>query len=192
MRRFSSIVSLIGFVVLCACARSAVTAQTPVDLAIPPLTNADAGLQETKDGTCNLQLVATRIEKSSPGCYVDQKITEGGLLRFPCKGDGPASADFGDHHYGGSIRGGEVSLEYDTELDWEDGCRWGTHASIKGAVMHGGEPLLRRVSWDYADRVVKGDACSGACTARAAIDVTSPGANRPKTTAPVDLDDDND
>jgi hypothetical protein len=176
-----------------ACARGTVTAQAPVDLAIPPLKNADGGLQESKDGVCNLQLFAGRIEKSSPGCYLDQKISEGpGMLRFPCKGDGTASADFGDHHYTGSIAAGEITLEHDSELDWEDGCRWGTHAIIRGAITRGGELLLRRVSWDYADRVVKGDACSGACTARAAIDVASPGASRPKPTAPVDLDDDDD
>src|SRR5690349_13909798 len=129
MRRRLSII--LSFISICACARSAVTSQTPVDLAIPPLGNADGGLQETKDGMCSLQLVAQRIEKSSPGCYLDQKITEGpGTLRYPCKGDGSASADFGDHHYTGTIRAGEVSLEHDTELDWEDGCRWGTHASI--------------------------------------------------------------
>jgi len=167
-----------------ACAQSTVTAQAPVELSIPPLANADAGLQEVKDGACTLQLFANRIEKSSPGCYLDQKITEGpGILRYPCKGDGTASADFGEHHYAGAVRNGELVLDYDSELDWEDGCRWGTHASIRGVIS-------RRVTWDYADRVVKGDACSGACTAKAAFEVAQVGAKRAKPPQPVDLDDD--
>ncbi len=189
-RRLFFVLSFIG---ICACAHSAPTAQVPVDLAIPPLGNADGGLQTApEEGTCTVQLIAQRIEKSSPGCYLDTKISEGpGTLRFPCNGNGPASAEFSDQHYSGTVRGGEVTLEHDSELDWEDGCRWGTHASIKGAVVHRGEPLLRRLVWDYADRVVKGDACSGACTAHAAIEVTAPGSHR-GTPEPAEPDDEDD
>ena len=125
-------------------------------------------------GRCSLRLVAGRIEKSSPGCYLDELVSkQAGLLHYPCAGDGPAEAEFGEQRYTGRVVGGEVELELSTELDWEDGCRWGTEAVITGALPKNGEPVARSFSWRYRDRVITGTDCSGVCTARTNIQVTS-------------------
>jgi hypothetical protein len=164
-------------VAACGAARGGAV-QAPVELSIPPLGSAAAvdivSSGERSGGECTLQLVATRIEKSSPGCYLDEHISKGpGVLRYPCNGEGTAEADFGPDHYTGSVARGELELEHSTELDWEDGCRWGTHALIQGNVLAAGEAVLRPLTWRYFDRVVSGSDCSGLCVAKASIDVTS-------------------
>ena len=181
----------------CTGARGA-TVQAPVELAIAPIGSVPGGgIQTTgehdKTGRCSVRLVAGRIDKSSPGCYLDEHISEApGILYYPCGGDGPVEADFGDQRYTGKIDGGEVELELSTELDWEDGCRWGTHAVISGTLVSNGEPTLRKLSWDYKDRVITGSDCSGVCTARATIDVMSTRGRAPEMPAARDEDDDED
>lgn len=170
------------------------SAQAPVDLAIAPIGSLPEAKivsnGERSSGRCALRLVAARIEKSAPGCYLDEHLTEGpGTLHYPCKGDGPAEADFGEHRYTGRIERGELELELSTELDWEDGCRWGTQASITGTVTAAdGEPTLKKLSWKYVDRVITGVDCSGVCKAKTSIDVTR--AKSPNGSTQPQLDDD--
>lgn len=114
---------------------------------------------------CALRLVAEHIEKSQRGCVLDTQIgTTTGLLRYACNGNGPATADFGDQHYTGTIANGALEIKHTSDFDWEDHCHWGTEAVIRGQVAQSG-----RVAWRYADRVVQGADCSGTCTAKATI-----------------------
>lgn len=148
----------------------------PIDLAIAPLAGnapiATTGRESPRE-RCRLYVTARKIWKSSPGCFLDEKVSRGpGLLEFPCSGDGPASADFGDQHYAGAVTHGTVEVSLETQLDWDDGCRWGTHATLKGPVQRDGkatEPL----GWDYVDRVLEGADCSGVCNARTLADVST-------------------
>jgi hypothetical protein len=176
---FVLLASFASFASAAACGGArGVTVQAPVELAIAPVGKvADGGMANVvpaASGRCSVRLVASSIEKSSPGCYLDEHISEGpGLLHYPCGGNGPVEADFGEHHYTGHVAGGEVELELATELDWQDGCRWGTKATISGRLVSNGEPVSRILSWRYRDHVITGDSCSGVCTARASIQVTS-------------------
>ena len=178
-----------------ACAGRGATVQAPVELAIAPIGSLPEGGirtngQQSSGGRCSLRLVAARIEKSSPGCYLDEHISDGpGLLHYPCAGDGEAEAEFGEHRYAGRVVDGEVELELSTELDWEDGCRWGTRALITGTLVSNGELTLKRLSWRYVDRVITGADCSGVCTAKSTIDVTRAN-GRPLPPRPPDDDDD--
>jgi hypothetical protein len=151
--------------------------QTAADLTIPPIGGGAAPSVKTAHGdmttACTASLEATSIEKSTPSCYVDEKISDGpGVLRYPCSGDGPAEATFGDQRYEGRVTRGEIELSLSTELDWDDGCRWGTHAVIHGPLTDGTRLVHAKLSWDYLDRVLQGTGCSGVCRARASFSVS--------------------
>lgn len=151
--------------------------EAPVDLAIPPLgkpTPALTATEPAKPETCHAIVLARPIEKSSFGCIIDEQISkQRGILTFPCRGDGEAEAAFGEQLYRGQAHDGELDLEAKTELDWPgDGCRWGTTANIRGRVD--GE-----LAWSYRDYVVRGQNCSGTCTARSVFAVRRPTAPAP-------------
>ena len=161
-----------------ACASRGGPVQAPVDLTIAPLSSlSDAGITTTGErtsGQCSLRLVAARIEKSSPLCVLDEHISNtAGLLFYPCSGDGPVEAEFGQQRYRGRLSNGEVELVLETELDWEDGCRWGTRAVIRGTLLSNGEPAGKRLTWNYRDAVLSGSDCSGVCIAKSSFEVTS-------------------
>jgi hypothetical protein len=178
----------------CAGARGAAV-QAPVELAITPLgTVPDASIvgagERGADGRCTVRLVAGPIEKSAPGCYLDEHISEGpGVLLYPCSGTGAAEARFGPQQYSGSMQHGAIELELATELDWEDGCRWGTRTVLRGAVLDGAEPARKKLAWRYQDHVVRGSDCSGVCTAKASIDVQLQPRSGPKPRPSEDDDD---
>lgn len=174
--------------------------QAPVDLTITPIGSAapiaiaSSVTEAHAGGICSLSLRAARIDKSSPGCFLDEQITKSnGALRYPCSGDGPVEADFGEQRYKGSITGGNVELEFKTELDWQDGCRWGTTANISGQLTNkGGVPTLKKLNWRYRDHVITGSACSGVCTAHSTFEVTGKGVKPPVVSDDDDdVDDDN-
>lgn len=181
-----------------ACSTRGAPVEAPVELAVAPVPkSADAGplAPPRPGGDCSLRVALYgRIEKSSPGCYLDEHITKGaGLLHYPCSGDGPVSADFGDHHYAGRITGGDVELEVTTELDWpDDGCRWGTRAVISGTLLSNGQPAMKNLTWRYRDHVINGTACSQVCNAKANLVVTSAAARAPAPPTVRDADDDDD
>lgn len=157
-----------------ACASNGAV-QAPVDVAVAPLASVNGGaIAVGPDGpsaTCTLRLVAGKIQKSSPGCYLDEMISKGpGTLTYPCSGTGSAEARFGDQLYQGKIEGGHLALELVTELDWDDGCRWGTRAELRGLVGRNGPGKL---AWIYADHVIRGQECSGLCRAETTIAMTS-------------------
>ena len=168
--RVGAIAAVAAAFVGCSATRSA-RVEAPVELNIPPIgSGAKMALVtsgESLEGTCSLRLMARAIQKKSPGCYLDEQISHNaGLLHYPCNGDGPATADFGDHHYVGAVHRGDLELVFETELDWEDNCRWGTRAVIRGANLKGADPFPSRLSWDYQDHIVRGSGCSGVCDAR--------------------------
>ncbi len=177
----------LGAVLLgCAASRASVV-EAPVDLTIAPLASlppSPAAPPLADPGQCVLALTAGAIIKSLATCYLDEHITAGtGSLHYPCSGEGPAEAYFGPQTYRGKMTGGQLELEAKTELDWEDGCRWGTTATIRGNVVARGKPSLARIVWTYTDRVLSGSGCSGLCRASSYLDVTSaenpPGSRRP-------------
>lgn len=178
-----------------ACAARGTPVEAPVDLTIAPIV-ADAGPQRhassTSDKQCVAELHAARVEKSSPGCVLDEQISlSTGYLRYPCTGDGPVEAYFGAHHYTGALLDGEVELTLDTELDWEgDHCRWGTRALIKGRLLANGRLSGQRLPWTYRDTVISGTNCSGACTARSSFQVTPSSRSGPPDPNEEEADDD--
>lgn len=181
-RGTGAVVAALAMVVGCTGARGALV-EAPVELAIAPVGKlADSGIVTNgeREGACSLALTAGRLQKSSRGCYLDEHIDEAsGILHYACNGSGPAEAEFGDHRYVGRIEDGQLELELTGELDWEDGCRWGTRAAISGKVTRaGGEPTFDQLSWTYADRVIAGSPCSGVCTAKTRIEVSDPKASR--------------
>jgi hypothetical protein len=191
-RGVAGAVVLASLAVACASTRR-VAVQAPVDLAIAPI-GSSGGIatngERSPGATCTLRLIATPIQKSAPGCYLDEHISKGeGLLHYACNGDGPAEAVFGPDLYKGKIQDGEVELEHSTELDWEDGCRWGTAAVISGVVVVGGKPTHGKLSWRYRDHVISGSNCSGECTASTSFTVKSADADDAE---PDDGDDDED
>lgn len=166
-----------------ACGGAQRVAEAPVDLTITPIkTPPQAAVLPPPDprpatGQCALRLISRWIKKSAPGCYLDEHLSEGGTLRYPCGGDGPAEAIFGPQRFAGTMRGGELELSLTTELDWVDGCRWATDATITGRVVESDKTTMSRLDWKYRDRVVSGASCSGVCTATASIEVRPFGAS---------------
>ncbi|MBX3219223.1 MAG: hypothetical protein KF795_01815 [Labilithrix sp.] len=173
-------------------------AQSPVELTIPPIASLPEGGvvasgEPRRDGRCSLRLVASPIAMSTRGCYLDEHVSKGpGLLDVPCEGNGPAEAVFGPQRYKGNLRDGQLELELSTELDWEDGCRWGTHAFISGALGPSGAPGNKSLSWHYKDFVITGTDCSGVCTARTNLQVTSASGRALETPSHDEGDDDDD
>jgi hypothetical protein len=180
-------VLLLHLLTLTACATRAPVVQAPV-------IERAAGASEVANGPtaepeaaakCSAKLVGGPIEKTPPSCYVDPHIREhAGLLTYPCSGDGPAEASFGEHQYKGHMTRGEVELVHESELEWEDDhCRWGIRAIIQGNVLTS-LGATNGLSWTYRDHVVRGTACSGVSNGKAILQVVR--------MAPADADDDDD
>lgn len=192
-----AVVPLLSLSVLgsAACAARGAPVEAPVDLTIAPIV-ADAGprlpVSSTFDKECTAQMRAARIDKSSPGCVLDEQISQStGYLHYPCTGDGPVEAQFGAQRYTGALLDGEVELTLDTELDWEgDHCKWGTRALIKGRLLANGRLTGQRLTWTYRDTIISGTNCSGACTARSSFQVIP--SLRPGPSEPNEDDDDSD
>lgn len=166
----------LALLLLSACATRDGGAQSVVDVTVAPLASGGnaygeiatgPNAQGTKTGQCLLRLEAKQIRKSSPGCYLDAHVHKNsGTLVYPCSGSGNAAADFEDDHYTGTMTDGRLALVRTTELDWEDGCTWGTRAAIEG-TLPGGDAAAghHQLAWTYDDHVVKGSGCSGLCRA---------------------------
>jgi hypothetical protein len=118
---------------------------------------------------CSARLHAATI-KTKDGCTLDERISHGtGTLLYPCSGDGPVEAVFGEHRFQGRLTESTVALALSTELDWEDGCHWETKQSIRGELKReaGKRPKL---VWTYSEAPVTGTSCFGSCRATADID----------------------
>jgi hypothetical protein len=176
------------------CGTRGAPVEAPVEIAVAPVPKTADGGGITSTGaaeSCSVRLaLAGEIERSSSTCYVDEHISKtAGVLRFPCSGEGAVDVDFGDHHYTGRVSGGEVELEVATELDWEDGCRWGTKAVISGRLVTNGRPTMKSLMWRYRDYVIDGTGCSAVCNALATLQVTSTAGRPAPPSAVRDPDD---
>ena len=120
-------------------------------------------------GQCLVRLTVGELFKGST-CYVDEKVTKRpGTLRFPCQGDGPATARFGSYLFRGEMRGGEVDLVLRTEFPWDDGCRWTSEQHLRG------KPSTGRMGFSYAERPKPDqNGCMPACSAEATVTVAPP------------------
>jgi len=171
----SSLSGIAVAVLTTACVREGATVVAPVDVTID---NADGGASAplvvtapppAQRDRCSAHLRAAPI-KTKEGCTLDERISHGsGTLFFPCSGDGPVEAVFGEHRFQGRLTETTVSLALTTELDWEDGCHWETKQSIRGELKResGKHPKL---VWTYSEAPVSGTSCFGSCRATADID----------------------
>jgi hypothetical protein len=162
---------------LTACVREGVAVVAPVDVTIDsgdggpvvPLVIVASSPPLERD-RCTAVLRAATI-KTNPGCTLDERLSHGnGTLLYPCAGDGPVEAIFGEHHFNGTLTGASVALALGTELDWEDGCHWETKQVILGSWKRDGKKRPKLV-WSYSEAPVTGTGCYGSCTATADIDV---------------------
>jgi hypothetical protein len=133
---------------------------TPLFVTAPPPPGRDR---------CTARLRASTI-KTKEGCTLDERLSHGnGTLLYPCTGDGPVEAVFGEHRFVGRITEGNVVLALTTELDWEDGCHWETKQAIRGEWKR--EAKHPKLSWSYSEAPVTGTGCLGSCRATADIDI---------------------
>jgi hypothetical protein len=150
----------------CAAAPPPVVNVPPPDLNVPPISVTTPHAATAEARQCHLTLKAGPIQKSSPGCWLTESISKAeGTLTYPCNGDGVVEAIFDTETFNGRMNSFELELESKNEIDWEgDHCRWGSTANIRGGPV--GSATAKLV-WSYHDYVVRGERCSGACTASA-------------------------
>lgn len=166
-------VALTGVAV--ACAREGAPPLAPVevrvgdvDAGVTPLPTAPPSDRER----CASRLSPSPIQTAT-GCTLDERISkEQGVLLYPCSGNGPAAATFGEHRFEGIMEEGSMILALTTEIDWEDNCHWQTKQHIKGTLpgRGNGKPL----AWTYSEAPVTGDNCYGSCKATADILIENP------------------
>jgi hypothetical protein len=158
----------VASVVLTAC-RSGAPPVAPIEVVVVQETDASAPIAiaprsaRSKD-RCSGSLLADTIETHA-SCFLDERISRGpGALVLPCGGsDGPAEATFAEQRYVGSVAGGVLTLDLQTELDWEeDHCHWVTKQAIRGDVESGA------LQWTYAERAI-GQNCAMPCKAKATM-----------------------
>jgi hypothetical protein len=157
-----------------ACMREGAAVVAPVEVTIE---NGDAGAAPlvvsapppAARDRCTARLRAAAI-KTKEGCTLDERISQGnGTLLYPCSGDGPVEAIFGEHRFQGRVSEGALTLALTTELDWQDGCHWETKQAIRGELKReaGTHPKLL---WTYSEAPVTGTSCFGSCRATAEIE----------------------
>lgn len=158
-----------------ACVREGATVVAPVDVTIettdggalvPLVVTAPPPLARDR---CSARLHAQSI-KTKEGCTLDERISHGvGILFYPCSGDGPVEAVFGEHRFQGRLTETTVVLALTTELDWEDGCHWETKQAIRGELKRE-RGMHPKFVWSYSEAPVSGTSCFGSCRATADID----------------------
>jgi hypothetical protein len=183
----ASFVGLLAVAAVSACVREGAAVVAPVEVTIDngdggpamPLVIAAPSVPIDRD-RCTAVLRAATI-KTNPGCTLDERLSHGnGTLLYPCAGDGPVEAIFGEHHFNGKITESAVTLALGTELDWEDGCHWETKQVILGtwkrdanANANANAKKRPKLSWSYSEAPVNGTGCYGSCTATAEIEIVS-------------------
>ena len=159
-----------------ACMRQGAAVVAPVEVTIE---NGDGGARSplvvsappplARD-RCTARLRASTI-KTKEGCTLDERISHGdGTLLYPCSGDGPVEAVFGEHRFQGRSSDGTLLLALTTEIDWEDSCHWETKQSLRGEWKADKGKRLK-LSWSYTEAPVSGTGCFGSCKASAEIEV---------------------
>jgi len=195
---FASLFAVAAGALAAACAREGAPVLAPVEVTIDngdggpamPLVVGGPSAPAIDRDRCTAVLRAATI-KTNPGCTLDERISHGsGTLHYPCAGDGPIEAVFGEHHFLGNVTESSVALSLGTELDWEDGCHWETKQVILGNWKRDGStangstanagsaptsPNIKKraphLAWSYSEAPVTGTGCYGSCTATADIEV---------------------
>lgn len=158
-----------------ACVREGPVVVAPVEVTIgagdggaPPPLVVVAPPPRSRD-RCTALLRALPI-KTADGCTLDERISHGdGTLIYPCSGEGPVEAVFGEHHFQGAASESALALSLATELDWDDGCHWETKQTIRGEWTR--DAGRRRLAWSYTEAPVRGARCFASCRATADIEV---------------------
>jgi len=193
---FASLFAVAAGALAAACAREGAPVLAPVEVTIDngdggpamPLVIGAPSSPTIDHDRCSAVLRAATI-KTNPGCTLDERISHGsGTLHYPCAGDGPVEAVFGEHHFLGNVAESSVALSLGTELDWEDGCHWETKQIIVGTWKRDGStanagsapiaptaPTAKKrtphFAWSYSEGPVSGTSCYASCTATADIEV---------------------
>lgn len=167
-----------------ACARDGAPPVAPVEATIESIDGGAAGPlvvsapPPARDRErCTAALRPSTI-RTNPGCTLDEQISHGaGSLSFPCSGDGPFEAFFGDHRFVGTVTGTSILLTLSTELDWQDGCHWQTKQTIRGEWRRESK-VHPKLAWSYSEAPLRGPSggpitqgCYGSCKATADIEV---------------------
>jgi hypothetical protein len=114
---------------------------------------------------CGAMLAAPAVTVT-PGCWVDDKVSNRtAALTYPC-GGGPASAPFGVDFVGTIDAEGRVDLAATTSFGWGDGCQWQSEQRIRGTLSEGS------LAYSYKEKPVSGKHCAPAhCVASAKVAV---------------------
>jgi hypothetical protein len=121
--------------------------------------------EEPKEKACKVTLVASAVTPT-PGCWVDEKVSnQTTTLTYAC-GGGPAVAPFGVDFVGTVGADGRVELAASTSFHWDDGCQWHSDQRIRGSLPGG--PL----TYAYKEKPTSGTRCAPArCVASAKVEV---------------------
>lgn len=173
MRAFALVIAVAFTAIATACVREGPTVVAPVEVTIG---SGDAGAPlyvsappPVPRDRCTARLRVAPI-KTKEGCTLDERISQGnGMLLFPCAGDGPVEAIFGEHRFQGRVTAGALSLALNTEIDWQDGCHWETKQLIRGELKRDAAKQSKLV-WSYSEAPVTGTGCFGSCRATADIE----------------------
>jgi hypothetical protein len=179
--RSSPAIGLVTFVALAACVREGPPVVAPVDISIesadagagaasPLVISAPPPIARDRQQRCTALLHASPI-KTNPGCSLDERISRGnGTLFYPCSGDGPVEAVFGEHTFEGKVTDKSLVLALTTEPDWNDGCHWEAKQGLRGDWnRETAKPA--KLAWTYREQPVSGTGCLGACRATADIEI---------------------
>ena len=153
------------------CAETAsapIVAVEPLGTTTPIAVAATTPAGKPKSDRCTAKLTAGHI-RAKASCFLDEQISHGaGRLLYPCSGNGPADATFGEHVYTGSMMGGVMTLTMSSELDYTDGCHWTSQQRITG------NPAERELGWSYRESATGPNACLEPCTATADLTIREP------------------
>jgi hypothetical protein len=172
VRILGSAITAAGLVASCV-GRGGAPPAAPVDVTVADVGDASASVAiappkaRPANARCTAHLTAGNLEKAAT-CRVDTKVVDGpGKLAWPCSGDGPAEATFGDQRFAGTVRGGYLRLEIKTNPDWGDGCGWESRQLIEGYVRD------RQLAWRYDETLLDAShgSCYAPCDAKTALDV---------------------
>ncbi len=129
-------------------------------------TPATDPILEPKDaGPCSATLTVGTVTRT-PGCWVDEKVSNrSAALSYAC-GGGAATAPFGVPFEGTVGADGKVDLAATTTFRWDDGCTWQSHQRITGQLGAG------TLTYGYREAPIRGSRCMPShCVAEAKVSV---------------------
>ncbi len=128
-------------------------------------TEAAAELDAPKGCSATLSVGTVNM---TPGCWIDQKVSDQTVvLAWACDG-GAAEANFGVPFVGTVDEStGSVSLTATTTFPWCDGCTWQSKQTIEGTLQSGA------LEYAYSEMHIQGTNCAPEiCHGWAVVSVT--------------------